>query len=343
MKLAVDAREAFSAQKAGKGQWTRGFIDELSTRDVDLTLLTDSEHSDTVCLPAGFLWHKKAATYVLDNAFDFYVSPTSFITPALLKDAISCIPVVHDLIAFQGEKHSLKARLLEKIFLPRALTYAAHICTVSNATKEDLVSFFPSVESSRISSIYAGPMQPNVPVSKPDGKTILCVGTLCPRKNQKKLITAYASLPESLRKTYRLVLVGARGWGDDCIVHHAQNTKGVEWLDYVSDERYAQLLSTATVFAYPSLYEGFGMQVLDAMQRGIPVLTSGRGSLAEVTGDAAFLVDPENDRSIADGLITLLEHEQLRTELSARGRARATQFSWKQTVDTFLEVCKKAL
>lgn len=341
MKLAIDAREAFAAQKAGKGQWTNGFLNELKKRKHEVVLLTDSPVPGATVLPKGIKWHFAASEFVQSNDIDAYISPTSFITPFLLGSKVPFVPIIHDMIAFRGEMHDMKATLLERLLLPRVLKHAAHIFTVSETTKHDLIEKFPSVSQEDVTSIYAGPMKKSVTQVQPDGKTILCVGTLCPRKNQKRLITAYASLPDSLRKQFRLVLVGGRGWNDECTVRYAQNTKGVEWLDYVSDDEYQNLLSTATVFAYPSLYEGFGMQVLDALQRGIPVLTSNRGSLAEVAGEAALVVDPESDRSIASGLVALLEHEDVRTALGKKGPEQASKFSWQQTVDIFLNTLQK--
>lgn len=276
MRLVIDAREAFAAQKAGKGQWTYGFLHELLTRDVDCTVLTDTPTQNATVLPSGFAFHKAAASFVKHNG-GLYISPTSFVVPFLLGASHPYIPIVHDMIAFRSDPHDLKATMLERLLLPRTVKHAAHICTVSSATRSDLLQRYPRLDEHMVTSIFAGPMVEHVPLSLPDGKTILCIGTLCPRKNQQQLIAAYASLPDALRKQYRLVLVGGRGWHDDSIVCYAENTKGVEWKNYVSDEEYQQLLSSATVFAYPSLYEGFGMQVLDAMQRGIPVLTSDKG------------------------------------------------------------------
>lgn len=343
MKLVIDSREAFSERKTGKGQWLSGFLSELRTRNVEVTLLSDTEAEGVVALKSGILWHKAAADYVCDNSFDAYISPTSFITPTIIGSKVPVFPVIHDMIAFQGGKHDMKATLIERLLLPRVLKHAEHIFTVSESTKADLLTKFPHVSSATVTSIFAGPMEQDPPLSEPDGKTILCVGTLCPRKNQKRLIAAYASLPDELRTQFRLVLVGGRGWCDDCIVHCAMNTKGVEWRNYIADEEYKELLSTATVFAYPSLYEGFGMQVLDALQRAIPVLTSNCGSLAEVVGDAALIVDPESERSIASGLIALLEHEDVRSTLREKGPLQANKFSWKRTVDVFLGILETCL
>jgi glycosyltransferase involved in cell wall biosynthesis len=336
MKIAIDARQAYATQKAGKGQWTKGFIDELLTRDIDVTLLT------TDMFPAGIRWHFHAAAYVKNNCYDAYISPTSMIVPAILASRVPCITMIHDLIAFRSEPHSLKAKIIERLLLRSVVKHAAQICTISEATTTDLVARFPSAES-KTTAIYAGPMSTSPQKNSPDGKTILCAGTLCPRKNQLRLIRAFASLPEELRASHRLVLVGGRGWNDQEIVDLCEKVKGVEWKDYVTDDEYQSLLSSATILAHPSLYEGFGLQVLDALQRGIPVLTSDRGSLSEVVGDSALLIDPENDVSIANGLRELLENADLRSNFALKGPVQAQKFSWKRTVDLFLESLEKSL
>lgn len=344
MKLIIDAREAYTPKKAGKGQWSKGFIDEMHTRDLDLIQLTKSDQSiaNTVSFSGGISWHTSVAKYVQESNPDAYISPTSLIVPWLLKQKVRVIPIIHDLIAFQREPHNRKAKLIERLLMRRSVENAAHICTVSQATTEDVIKRY-NCDPSRISPIFAGPMKKKSSEHHPDGKTILCVGTLCPRKNQLRLIKAFASLPEPLRSKHRLVLVGSRGWNDSEIIRHSQSIKGIEWMDYVDDATYQELLSTCTVFAYPSLYEGFGMQVLDALQTGIPVLTSDRGSLKEVAGSAAVVVDPESERSIASGLIAILEHEDIRNKLAIEGPKQAQQFSWKKTVDLFLDALQNAL
>ncbi|PIR54226.1 hypothetical protein COU75_01855 [Candidatus Peregrinibacteria bacterium CG10_big_fil_rev_8_21_14_0_10_42_8] len=336
MKIAIDARLAYATQKAGKGQWTKGFIDELLTRNLDVILLKDD------MFPSGIRWHFAAASFVKKGNFDAYISPTSMIVPTILGSTVPCIPMIHDLIAFRSEPHSFKAKIIERLLLRSVVKHAAHICTISQSTTSDLIDRFPFA-ASKITAVYAGPMNNHPQKNIPDGKTILCAGTLCPRKNQLRLIRAFASLPQELRSSHRLLLVGGRGWNDQKIVDLCDRVKGVEWRDYVSDEEYQVLLSSATVLAHPSLYEGFGLQVLDALQRGIPVLTSDRGSLKEVVGDAALLIDPENDVSIVHGLQELLTNEDLRKNLASIGPAQAQKFTWKRTVDLFLESLEKAL
>jgi len=345
VKLVIDAREAFAQKKAGKGQWTKGFLHELTSRREDLTVLTHTKQRITtsVAFSGKLLWHFAAAKYAKISGCDYYISPTSFIVPYLLGKKVRYIPVIHDLIAFNNEPHEKRAKCIERLLLNKTIMHAHHICTVSESTRSDLLARFPHLSPSSVTAIFAGPMHPQVSPSVPDQNTILCVGTLCPRKNQERLIKAYTALPDSLRHQFRLVLVGARGWDDAEILRLARITEGVEWKDYVTDEEYQSLLSTATVFAYPSLYEGFGMQVLDALQRGIPVLTSNRGSLKEVVGDSALIVDPESVISITNGLRQLLEQKDLRIEYASYGPIQAESFTWKRTVDLFLESVESAV
>jgi alpha-1,3-rhamnosyl/mannosyltransferase len=348
MRLVIDVREACREKRTGKGQWAYGFISELLRRDVPSTLLTDralpaewalNDRQRCVIFPSsGFAWHLRAAFFARSTPDVMYISPTSYLVPFLLGRSVTCVPIIHDLIAFRGDPHDKKATLIERLTLGRTVRSAAHICTVSDATTLDLLERYPSLPRERVTPIFAGPLRARVTMNQPTKPMILCVGTLSPRKNQVRLIHAYMQLPSELRERYQLVLVGARGWIDDEILSHVRRIPGVRWLDYVPDVQYEALLSSCTIVALPSLYEGFGMQVLDALQRGIPVLTSTRGSLLEVAGDAALTVDPESVDNIAEGLKHLLADEALRAELRRRGPIQASRFSWARTVDLFLGI-----
>jgi alpha-1,3-rhamnosyl/mannosyltransferase len=327
-------------------------MDELLTRGIPLLLLTHREppsawhlpHVSCLLFPAGWRWHLHAAKALLVRRHDVVsLSPTSFIVPSLIGSALPTITLVHDLIAFRSEPHQRKAQIIERLTLRRALAAARHICTISEATKHDLLNRYRFLKEDGISVIFAGPSSASVTLNTPDGCTILSVGTLCPRKNQLRLIRAFARLPEGLRQKTKLVIAGGRGWSDQEIVRLATETPGVEWRGYVTDAEYGALLSQATIFAFPSLYEGFGMPVLDALQQGIPVLTSRRGSLPEVVGTAAVFVDPEDVASITTGLETLLRDDALRARLREEGPAQAAKFSWKRTVDLFLDALQPLL
>src|SRR3989344_9376420 len=345
MRIAIDCREAFRAESTGKGKWTEGFLKELMTRNADVTLCSDTpvpkqfDHLKKIIIPKkGFAWHWSLTKELKRRSdIDIFLSPTSYIVPALLGKRKRCIPVVHDLIAFRNEPHDRKARMIEYCTLGRAVRSAWKVAVISESTKKDLIEKYPHLDAEKIVTLYAGPLREKVPPSIPDQQTILCAATLCPRKNQARLIRAYAALDADLRKQYRLVLVGARGWRDEDILRLIMQTPGVEWKKYVSDAEYEALLNKATMFALPSLYEGFGMQILDAMQRRIPILTTNRGSLKEVAGSAALFCNPEDEQSIRIGLRMLLLDHDLRKRLKEQCPLQAAQFSWERTVNLFLD------
>ena len=356
MRIGIDAREASSSERTGKGMWTREVIRELERQQIPVTLIVEEGTPNSfplmtvIAFPKGLRWHFAVAQYLRrERELDLYLSPTSYIVPRLLGRKFPCAVVIHDLIAFESEPHDRKAKFIERLMLPKILRTAKHIFAVSEATKRELLSRFPRTDRAKITVVYEGPTignqelgirnqeSPNSYFLIPNSPYVLCIGTLCPRKNQLRLIEAFNMLPEDLRKKTKLVLVGKRGWDDEDIVTLAGNSPNVEWRGYVSDEEREKLLRNATVFAYLSLMEGFGLPLLDALTLGIPTLSSDRSSLPEVAGDGAFLVDPKDTEAIASGLTSLLTNENLQKELIEKGKKQAERFTWSRTVDLLLE------
>jgi glycosyltransferase involved in cell wall biosynthesis len=170
---------------------------------------------------------------------------------------------------------------------------------------------------------------------------ILFLGALEPRKNLPRLLQAFAALAPPLQREFPLVVAGAQGWLNDSVHEHVRKLGLVERVffpGYIDQGDIAALYSMATVFAYPSLWEGFGLPVLEAMACGAPVLTSNVSSLPEVAGDAAVLVPPTDVDALAAWLGRLLDDEAFRADLSARGRRRAAQFSWERCARETLAV-----
>jgi glycosyltransferase involved in cell wall biosynthesis len=155
---------------------------------------------------------------------------------------------------------------------------------------------------------------------------VLFVGTIEPRKNLGVLLDAFDALPASIRQECDLAIAGPVGWAP---AESIARLDRVRYLGYVPEADIAPLTAAATVFAYPSLYEGFGFPVAQAMAAGVPVVTSNVSSLPEIAGDAAVLVDPRSQSELRDALARLLLSSDLRTELVRRGRARAQAFRWE--------------
>jgi glycosyltransferase involved in cell wall biosynthesis len=181
----------------------------------------------------------------------------------------------------------------------------------------------PATAVSRVREVY-----------RLDRPFVLFVSTIEPRKNVDTLLDAYAALAPSLREEFDLVLAGPAGWARPETIARLRE---VRYLGYVPEADLAPLTAAATVFVYPSLYEGFGFPVAQAMAAGAPVVTSNVSSLPEVAGDAALLVDPRSTSELRDGLARLLLSPDLRRELAARGRARARELTWERCAEESLK------
>lgn len=170
---------------------------------------------------------------------------------------------------------------------------------------------------------------------------VLCVGTLEPRKNLTTVLDAFEAMDASLQHAFPLVVVGALGWKAGKLSERLNSLqqKGVAMkLGFVPQSQLPKLYAAAAIFAYPSLYEGFGLPVLEAMQSGCPVITSNSGALAEVAGQAAVTIKPESVPELEVAMSKLLQDNAQQKQYSDAGRKRAKKFSWQQTVDQTTKV-----
>lgn len=172
---------------------------------------------------------------------------------------------------------------------------------------------------------------------------ILSEGTIEPRKNLGRLLDAYASLPQSLREEFDLVVAGFPGWANEGLLKRiGSKPPGVRYLGYVPEPCVPGLFAGATVFVFPSLYEGFGLPLVQAMAVGVATITSHVSALPEVAGDAAQLIDPLNTAELSGSIGKLLTHSELRNKLGAAGRKRTEHFRWDrcacQTVKYFEKI-----
>jgi len=241
-------------------------------------------------------------------------------------------------------------------YLPKTLDQARRIITVSDFTRKELMETF-SIEESRIHIVPLGvdasfrnyssdEIKHTLYKHKLDYKKyLLVVATLEPRKNLVALLKAYAALPIRLRSHFPLILVGARGWLTEEI-HRVliplEQTGQIRRLGYIDQNELPGLYAGALGFAFPSLYEGFGLPVLEAMASGTPVLTSNVSSMPEVAGEDALLVNPHDVDDIRTGMERMLEDAEWRMAASARGLERAAHFSWARCVEETVAVYKKA-
>ncbi len=344
MHIALDAREAFSDRRTGKGVWTLKVLEKLCERqDVRVTALSGVSSLPPslegrvthVRLGQGLRWHWQCRTWLNALRPDAYLSTTSYLLPAWLHPKVPVVTVVHDLIAFRPEPHDRKAVFIERVSLASALRNSKRVLCLSQSTADDVHARFSALTTGKTDVVYAGPTL-KVPPPTAASRGILCIATLCPRKNQLGLLAAYEKLPSSLRAEHPLTFIGGRGWHDEPVLEAIRSVPEAAWLGYATDAECAQRLRDCAVFAFPSFYEGFGLPVLDAFAAGVPVLTSQAGSLAEVAGQAAWLVDPADTEAMTRGLEALLSSEALRTELREKGLKQAQKFSWQDTAERIM-------
>ena len=246
----------------------------------------------------------------------------------------------HDLFVMTGEYSTaeFRARFTEQA--RDAASRADLVITVSAFTRDQVIALL-GVEASRVKVVHHGVRQLDLP-SLDREKVILSVGAIQKRKNTARLVEAFETVPGD----WRLVLAGSDGYGAAEIrariaASPAFGRIGVT--GYLTPAELASWYARASIFAFPSLDEGFGMPVLEAMAAGVPVVTSARSALPEVVGDAAFLVDPLSSECLAEALERLTQDEELRGDLTRRGHIRAAGFTWEMAVAETWEIYKALL
>jgi glycosyltransferase involved in cell wall biosynthesis len=239
------------------------------------------------------------------------------------------VATFHDLFVLSGEYSTPEFRARFAAQAREAAARADAIITVSEFTKSQ-VSALLGVEARRIFVVHHGVRALKLaPV--PREKVILNVGAIQKRKNIVRLVEAFETLDES----WKLVLAGSSGYGAAEILARIAASSACDRIvvtGYVTPEELARWYARASIFAFPSLDEGFGMPILEAMGAGIPVVAGNRSALPEVAGEAALLVDPERTEELGCALAELSKDEDLRESLVTRGRAHAALFSWEKAV-----------
>lgn len=372
MRIAIDARIAHYTG-AGIGQYAVHLAQALARLDTtnqyillqsrkDQRTLVDEPHVQRhgIWTPSHHRWEQGllAAEFKLFPAvrrlhIDLLHS-TDFIPPLRVRGFKSVI-TVHDL-AFLRWPHFLtedSARYYGQV--EAAVERADHIIAVSESTKTDLVKLLGAPRS-KITVVYEAADPLYRPMARSEAlasirhkfplpeEFILFVSTIEPRKNIATLLRAYRRLLDSYKVSAGLVLAGATGWLADQIfetVEQLDLQRHVVFLGRVQNGDLVYLYNLARCLAHPAYYEGFGLTPLEAMACGTPVVVSNVSSLPEVVGDAALLIDPNNEEELAVALHRLLTDEALAASQREKGLARARTFSWERTAEETLAVYQR--
>lgn len=275
---------------------------------------------------------------------DVFFSPEAYLS---LQSRVPTIMTIHDLSVLHYPEHVNWAnRRYVRHFYPRFVKKAHQIVTVSQFSKQDIIQHYPDA-AAKIQVVYNGARQEyrghtprEIEVTRnqySEGNPyFLYVGALQPRKNISRLLQAFDQFKNGRPNPFRLLLVGRKAWMTDhmeSVYQKMTHREAVHFLDYQPLEVVSQLMGAAHALAYVSLFEGFGIPLLEAMQSGVPVLTSNTTSMPEVAGEAGLCVNPEDVEAIAQGFSRLAFDTQLYQKMCAATALQAAKFRWDASAE----------
>lgn len=305
--------------------------------------------------PVRIAWEQSVLPLELVRERADLLHALAFVSPLAWRG--KSVVTVYDLSFLRfPEVYNRSNRLYLGTFTPPSLRRAERVITISEDARRDVIELC-GVAPERVTAILLAADARFAPAGAADVEAfrrrqglperfVLYQGTLQPRKNVETLVRAYALLRSQGNDDHILVLAGPRGWQHEPIfdlIRQLGLEGAVMFPGFVPDDDLPLWYSSATVFAFPSRYEGFGLPLLEAMACGTPVVSSNASSLPEVVGDAGLLVDPSDAEGLSGSLRRLLEDEALRSSLSAAGRARAQTFSWRRTASETVQVYREVL
>lgn len=286
---------------------------------------------------------------------DLFYSPDFVLPP--VRDGVPTILTVHDLsFIHYPETFTSSLRNYLNQVVPRSVRRATHVLADSQSTKDDLHSIW-QIEEEKISVLYSGvdgSFRPPSDKSKrsdvreryglSDEPYIFSVSTIQPRKNYQMLIRAFKGVVDDF--PHRLVIAGEKGWLYEETFNEVTRQgleEKVTFLGFVEDEDLPALYSEATLFVFPSLYEGFGFPILEAMACGVPVLVSSASCLPEIAGEAAVVLPPQHEEAWTATIRDLLDDPNRRAQIVASGFLRVRQFGWKSAAEQLSELLQTLL
>lgn len=357
-KILVSAM-GYDSGKSGISEYMRSTIAELAKSNQVAVLILKKElkvfpadmpnvkiisYPDSLAKPIiNMLWH----LFILPFRFNFKDYDFVFL-PAGNRRLFCFYPIktlvtMHDLSQYhiEGKYDRFRVFYVKKL-IPHFLKKAHKIFSISNSTKIDLLNYYKTPEekivinyngfnSDRYKAVNASAESEKRLFEK---KYILYVARIeHPGKNHMNLIKAYEMLSENIKNEYQLVFAGSFWNGGEVVKDYVQKSKDAEnikFMGFVEDKIMPGLYRNASLYAFPSFYEGFGIPILEAMSTGVPVVCSNTSSLPEVGGDAVYTFDPANTSDIRDKIKFVLENPKVKDEMVKKGFARAKEFSWEK-------------
>jgi len=367
LRVLVDAHMV-GAHETGNETYIVNLLEELAKRpelycgavispDSQIPGRLEDSSLDLIPLKSTNDW-LRLASYLpkISRAWQADILHTTYISPLIAP--CKQVVTVHDVVFKRyPDFFSPRDRILFSTLLPLTLHAVDAVITVSSHARDEILTFYPHLQGKVHVTLEAASSKLFKPINdvrafermqseyEIDANFILAVGNLQPRKNLSRLIEAFSRIREN-GNPLQLVIVGKSQWQSSDIytlVKKLDLDDKVVFTGYVPDEDLAVLYNMAAVFVYPSLYEGFGLPVLEAMNCGTPVITSNCSSLPEVAGDAAILVDPYSTDAISAAMEKVLNDNKLERDLSVIGKDWSGKFSWAKTAESTMDIYQKII
>ncbi len=369
MRILFDARVLMNPEPSGVGQYSSVLLQELTRRLPQQWLVYQNRWSSQF----GHLPELPTATAIarthypnkllnlmgawgfnpkLRQPVDLILSPH---LNAIRQNNVPRLITIHDLTFVKFPHLLSRQNRLWHNWMATAAKQADHLITLSHATKDDMIKCW-RINPSRISVIYPG-LMPIAPIDAALTQQVLnrfklrarayffFVGDIAPRKNIPNLLAAWTKVVhQSPYRDFKLVLSGKMGYRESTFHQQVSDlhlTNHLVLTGYLDDTMKTALFGEALALAYPSLYEGFGLPILEAFQLGVPVLTAAIAAMPEIAGGAALYVNPYEIDDIAQGLTTLIDHSVLRSTLVQAGKQRLRHFNWEQAATTYQELFQR--
>ncbi len=360
MIIGVDGNEANVQKKVGVSVYTLKLLEEFkknANKKVSFIIFLKKRPLSFMPSPTKyfrykvirfpFLWLNFLSIYLLyfqffsKNKIDVFFSPAHY-SPYILNSKL--IVTIHDLSYIYFPKEFLKKDLYKlNKWTKDSIKRATKVIAVSKNTKRDIIKQL-KIPSSKIDVIYNGfekigrAKKPDIPILPQN--YFLYVGTLQPRKNIVFLVNAFSAFVKKF-PDIKLVIVGKKGWLYNKILKLAQKTKtskNIIFTDYIEDSKLIYLYKNSIALILPSLYEGFGIPILEAMSYKCPTILSYASSLPEIGGDASLYFNPQNPEELVEKMILIKSDKELRNKLIDKGLKRVKLFSWKKTAQKTLKL-----
>ncbi|MES2619813.1 MAG: glycosyltransferase family 1 protein [Bacteroidota bacterium] len=371
--IAVNTRFLIKNKLEGIGLFTYESLKRITQAhpEIDFYFLFDRKFDDefifsknvkpVVLFPPArhpFLWfwwfEIAVASWLNKNKSDLFLSTDGY---GCLRTDVPQILVVHDL-AFEHFKEHVPflTRKYYQYFMPRYTQKAKRIATVSEFSKSDIVKQY-HISPEKIDVVYNGAKEVYKPLSEVAKERVkakysgskpyfIFVGSIHPRKNVRNLLLGFEQFIAQTNSDFQLLIVGRKAWDFSEVeeVHSSMRFKNeVKFLGHVSPAELGKIVASAFAAVYASLFEGFGIPIVEAMNCDVPVITSNVTSMPEVAGNAALLVNPNSVNEISSAMKTIVEDSSLRNSLIQKGRIQIKKFSWDLTADELWKCCSQVL